>query len=366
MGKVHHRKTIVSSDKLGTSLVSAWMENEIFGAVEEDVVAELAARYRPRTYNAGELVFESGAVSDRLFVLLKGAVRIFHRATDGRETVVKLLGAPCVFGDVEIISGVRFLESVNALGETLIAEIPSVEYLAFLDEHPKALWAQLRHASDKFCVAIHNERQCFDTLEEKIANVLLSYCEFFGTEKNDDAIIIEHPLSQKDIALTLGLVPRTVSNVIAKWKKSGVLGKKGPFVVVRQPQFLRDLVRPIGHGVTYKMGAPLDNLGHAPKTVSGVIKTVTEGEADVPGLVFSDECTIGAGSTCKIRVMEEGVSEIECRVAIGPTSQRFWIIGNEREVSVNGSKTKRALLHEGDLIQVGNQIFEFRTKKDSA
>lgn len=50
---------------------------------------ESAARFgRPKTFKAGDAIFQTGRVSDGLFILLRGCVRIYSRDPQGRMTLV--------------------------------------------------------------------------------------------------------------------------------------------------------------------------------------------------------------------------------------------------------------------------------------
>ncbi len=336
-----------------------WLDNHIFAGLDRPALAGLVERHPPTTYEPNALIFEAGAPSDHLYVLLAGTVRVFHRGNDGRESVVKLLSAPAVFGDVEVISEVCFLESVSSLDQTSIARIPADVYRSLLCEHPRAMWAQLRHASAKFCVAIHNERQCFGTLEERVANILLSYCEVFG-KKQGRAIVIEHPLSQVDIARSLAVVQRSVANVFARWGRSGVIGKRGSYFLVRRPELLEQLAAPLRHGIAYRMGLPLGRLVPREDDVRAILALADQ------QVEIGAELILGARPPAAFIVADPAVSEVHCRVFRGPTGQRYWVADLESRTGtwVNDRRVRRAMLRDGDIIVVGSSRLCFSLVKN--
>lgn len=335
-----------------------WQQNPIFAAGGLAACALFGVRYPGVDHQPGALLLEAGAAPEYLHVLLSGTVRIFHRAPDGREAVVKLMRAPAVFGDIEILCGTRMLESVSAVDEVCVARIPSAEYLEFLQRHPAAVMEHLRHLAAAFCVSACNERQVFFPLEPRIANLLLTYAEFYGT-RSGEGMLIQHPLSQGDISKCLGVVRRSVAEVIGRWRKSGLVARYNDQILLKDVPALQRLAGPLRGGLRYEMGLPLAALGgdSAPLPTAGATVRVVSGPLARRDVVveLGRELLVGRLPPSQLCLPDEEISPQHCRIFRGASGGRYWVedLGSLNGSWVNGRRVKRAVLREGDEIQIG-------------
>ncbi len=314
-----------------------WQQNPIFAAGGPAICALFGARYPALDHQAGTLLLDTGEAPEYLHVLLSGTVRIFHRAPDGREAVVKLMRAPAVFGDIELLCGTRLLESVSAVDEVCVARIPSAEYLEFLQRHPAAVMEHLRHLAAAFCVSACHERQVFFPLEPRVANLLLTYAELYGTPSSE-GVLIQHPLSQGDIAQSLGVVRRSVAEVFGRWRKTGLVARYNDRILLKDTLALQRLAGPLRGGLRYEMGLSLAALGRAAASVStaGATVRVASGPLARRGVVveLGRELLVGRLPPSHLCLPDEEVSPQHCRVFRGATGGRYWV---EDLGSLNGS-----------------------------
>ena len=64
----------------------------LFQGISDDAAEAVAASLARRTVHKGERVFVEGEQGDRLFVILRGKVKVGRKAADGRENMLALLG----------------------------------------------------------------------------------------------------------------------------------------------------------------------------------------------------------------------------------------------------------------------------------
>jgi CRP/FNR family transcriptional regulator, cyclic AMP receptor protein len=302
-------------------------------------------------------VVSAGEPLEHLHVLLDGSVRVFHQNPDGLEVTVKLLRAPVVYGDIELFHGLPFLENVAALEDTQIARFPRADYDRFLDQHPAAMKAHLRHLSAAFCVAARNEQQLFASLDRRIANLLLAYAQVHegkGPKLGDKPAVA---LSQETIAQSLGVVRRSVAGVLATWNKEGVLRKRGNYIVLEQPEVLEELCAPIANSLPYWIGMPLGTLSESADDKRLATLELVEGPAPLVGqkTIADRELVIGREAGCGLVVPDESVAPRHCRVFRSARGGRYWVqsLSKKAPTLLNGAQVSRAVLHEGDLLTVG-------------
>lgn len=333
-----------------------WAQNPIFTAAGEEVCQDLAGRYETTSHAAGAVLIEAGEPAEQVFVVLRGTVRIYQVAADGREVIVKLLRAPAIFCDLEMLAGLPMIKNVAAVDEVQVAAIPAQEYLDLIFRHPSAMMMHMEQIAVAFCVAARNQRLVFATLEQKISNLLLSYAELFGEIEGED-LVISRPLSQPQIARSLGAVTRSVANVLSDLTKRGLISRRKDRFLLHKIDKLEELAAPIRGSLNFQMGMSLDQLAQEDRLGQAELE-ILSGPGSLTGRtqMIEGQLMIGRAQSCQLQLPCELVSKRHCRVFRGATGSRFWIedLDSEHGTWVNDKRVRRAVLRQDDLIRIGS------------
>jgi hypothetical protein len=273
--------------------------------------------------------------------------------------------APALYGDAELLHDVGYLESVDALEDVLVAQIPASDYEAFLRGHPDAMFEHLCHVTAAFCVVARSEQQLFASMEERIANLLLSYSDLYGEITEEGEIEIAHPLTQERIALSLGTLRRSVAGVLSRWRKQQVVSRKGKHWVIHKPETLENLAVSIRDGLSYQIGMPLSHLKQSPGLPLAEV-AVTRGPARCLGRSSEVEGSIVVGSQppADFVLPDETISPQQCRIFRSSSGRRYWVedLKAVNQTCVNDKPVNRAVLRDGDHIQVGRVELTLRLR----
>lgn len=352
-------KTVDQVDRSGPA--DLWAQNPIFAAAGDLECQRLAEAFPAASYKKGTMLAACGERSE-LLVLLKGTARIFVHVPDGREATIKLVSAPMVLGDLELLQGIALLTSITSEDEVLVATIPQHEYLAFLACHPEAMLAHLRHLAASTCVTIRNERQVFTLLEQRVANLLLTYAEVLGDETGATP-----PISLAEVARSLGTIRRSAAKVIAALAKKGVIARQGERFVLLRRDRLEELAAPIRHGLFYTIGMSIEHLQHDEQLPEAEVEVVAGPEGLTGRCATVDpELLVGRSPSCQLALQAEQIADRHCRIFRAVNSWRFWVedLGSINGTYVNGVPIRRSVLHGGEVIQVGAVMLRFRTTRD--
>jgi CRP/FNR family transcriptional regulator len=75
-------------------VLAALRQVELFSALDEQVLVQIAAVARPRDYDRGELLFVEGEQGDALLVIVSGSVTVFRTSPDGERAALTVLEPP--------------------------------------------------------------------------------------------------------------------------------------------------------------------------------------------------------------------------------------------------------------------------------
>jgi CRP-like cAMP-binding protein len=192
-----------------------------------------------RRYRRGEAIFLQGDISDRLFILEQGFVKICRSAPTGQEVVLGVRGAGDVVGELSTIDGQPRSANAVALGAVEARVLGAREFNDALDADPatarellRLLAARLRDADYK--------RVEFATLPTiaRVAGRLLELCERFG-EQTGEGVRVEVPLSQEELAGWCGSSREATVKALKSLRDLELVTTGRRTVLVRNPDALR-------------------------------------------------------------------------------------------------------------------------------
>lgn len=123
----------------------------------------------------GEVVFNEGDAGDRMFIVLKGSVRIKKRGMHV-ETVVAEIGPGEMFGESAILEERTRSATAVAVGDTELASYDRAEFLSALRSDPELALSAMRAMAER--LRITTER-----LQHLATQHVLDRAEMALTEK---------------------------------------------------------------------------------------------------------------------------------------------------------------------------------------
>jgi small-conductance mechanosensitive channel/CRP-like cAMP-binding protein len=122
----------------GEEIVAALRSVEIFSALNDQEVRELARGSQETLYAAGEVVVRQNDPGASMFVLHRGQVKV---TLDPGAREVARIDAGGFFGEMSLLTGDPRTATVSATAETLLIEIPAESFRRVALDHPAVLEA---------------------------------------------------------------------------------------------------------------------------------------------------------------------------------------------------------------------------------
>lgn len=115
-------------------------EVDLFGSLPPDAVERIAATAQTRTLRRGDVLFCEGDEGTELFIVESGRIAIANKSFDGRESVVALMEAGDVFGEMSLFDGHGRSAEARALEASRVNVVPFEPLRAVFREQPELLW----------------------------------------------------------------------------------------------------------------------------------------------------------------------------------------------------------------------------------
>jgi CRP-like cAMP-binding protein len=115
-------------------------EVDLFGSLPADAVERIAAAAQARTLRRGDVLFREGEEGNELFIVDSGRIAIANKSFDGRESVVALMEAGDIFGEMSLFDGQGRSAEARALEASKVNVVPFEPLRTLFHEQPDLLW----------------------------------------------------------------------------------------------------------------------------------------------------------------------------------------------------------------------------------
>jgi len=204
----------------------------------EPVVDELEACCHRLTLPAGESVYHRGKQADCLYQLLKGRLRIRNYSASGRELVFSYFEAGECFGEMGLIDLEPRLHDVEAETEVELAVLPQAAF--------NRLREQYREIDQQLLLMICRRSRLMSEIYEQaflldLPHRLAQRLWDMGvqSQRGNETAKAVLSISHEDLAKIVGGSRQTVSSIIKKWEREGILRQEYGKITLLAPEALK-------------------------------------------------------------------------------------------------------------------------------
>jgi CRP/FNR family cyclic AMP-dependent transcriptional regulator len=114
--------------------------SDLFSTLDADDLARLAGLARPQRCSRNHVIFREGDEAAELYVVRSGRVAIAKQSPDGRESLVALMEAGDLFGEMALFDEEPRSAQARALEPSELLAVPFAPIRAMFRERPELLW----------------------------------------------------------------------------------------------------------------------------------------------------------------------------------------------------------------------------------
>ncbi len=213
--------------------------NTFLGALPEDVFEDVHRRGRFNRYAKGDTLFLRGDEGGSMMLIVSGTVKVSNTNVDGREAILNFLGAGDVIGEITVLDGLERTATAVTLEAAETFVIARRDLMPALDANPAALKEIVEILCAKLRVTSALVEDSLNEMPGRTARGLLRLANQHG-KKTKDGILINLPVSQRDLGAYFGLSRENTSRQLGALRNKGVIRMDGTAILVRDPGALED------------------------------------------------------------------------------------------------------------------------------
>lgn len=195
-----------------------------FAGLSDDEIGRIDDRMQASSWREGATLYRAGDAAGQLYIVAEGRVKLSQVTANGTETVAEILAPGELFGAMGALGEPVHLQTATAMVGSCALRIDQDAFRAVLSEHPAVALRVLDDVAARLAQA-HSDigGQSSDTVAQRVATALLRLAEKLGDDRGAEGILIEVPLSRTDIAGLARSTPESVSRVMSRWRREGII-----------------------------------------------------------------------------------------------------------------------------------------------
>ena len=209
----------------------------LFEGLPPDQLADLASIAVEKVYQRGRTVFSEGDSGTGFYVVVSGRVKIYKISGDGKEQILHIFGPGEPFGEVPVFEGRRFPAHAVALDDARFLFFARPAFINLVKNNPSLalnMLAVLSRRLRRFTVLV-------DDLSLKEVPGRLAAHLLYLSANQGGAADVELDLPKGQLAGLLGTIPETLSRILTKMIKQGLIQSEGSRIKMVDRAGLEDL-----------------------------------------------------------------------------------------------------------------------------
>ena len=204
----------------------------IFQGLDDAAANTLRLSMSPIKLRKGQSLFKEGDDGDHLYIVASGKIKLGTKSQDGRENLLMILGPGDMFGDLSLFDSGPRTSTATAVTEAKLLSLGQDKVIPWVKEHPQVslhllarLASRLRRTNEVVSDLV------FSDVPGRVAKALIDLGLKFGVKK-DEGFLVNHDLTQEELAQLVGASRETVNKALADFAQRGWIRLEARAVMV--------------------------------------------------------------------------------------------------------------------------------------
>ena len=203
----------------------------LFADLDETELAKISSKAVTKRYPRNTTIINEGDISDSLYIILSGGVRVYLSDMEGKEVTLNDQGPGEFFGEMALLDSAPRSASVVTTGKTQLSIISKTDFEEFVIQHPQTLLKILQGSIRRLRALTENVRSlALLDVYGRVARVLLQLAE-----QEDGALKIRSGLTQQEIANRVGASREMVSRILKDLRSGGYIEVEDKHIIIKEP-----------------------------------------------------------------------------------------------------------------------------------
>jgi len=214
----------------------------LFASLGEAELKALSLIVIERKYKKNSTIFFEGDPGEGVYFIKSGQVKVSKSSEEGGEQILHLLGTGDIFAEVVLFDGGDFPATAQAVTDCQIGMIRNQDMEVFVRANPDVAFKFLKVMSHRLRAAqIRIKNLALQDTLRRTVGMLLHLAQEHG-EETQEGIEINLPLNRQELANMVGTSRETVTRILSRLSKEGLITLDKHKIVIIDEEELQDWV----------------------------------------------------------------------------------------------------------------------------
>lgn len=209
----------------------------LFKGLTDEQYDDLAMIVNDQEIKRGQVIFLEGDKGVGFYVIISGLVKIYKLSLDGKEQILHILGPGEPFAEAAVFAGSTYPAHAITIEKSSILFFPRDAFIDLINKNPSLamnMMATLSRRLKKFAHMI--EELSLKEVPGRLAAHLLVL-----SGQQDNSMELRLKISKSHLAGLLGTIPETLSRILSKMVKQGLIKSSGAIIKIIDQDGLKEL-----------------------------------------------------------------------------------------------------------------------------
>ena len=207
--------------------------SKVLNVLSDEELERLIPLLTERNFKPRQVIFQAGDPAERVFLLLKGRVKIYQVAENGKEIILDVVGKGGVVGDMAIVEDGERTACAAAIDETVAVSISWEDFSHLMQQSPRLGFAMMELMARRLA----GMQRTFMNIVSKpvsarLADTLLN--------RQEDGLV-HLGLTHQELAQTIGTSRETVTALLSRFVTLGAIQPNGDGYRILDEDLLDDI-----------------------------------------------------------------------------------------------------------------------------
>ena len=198
---------------------------------------ELAMIVTDQEFKRGQVIFNEGDEGVGFYVVVTGRVKIYKVSPEGKEQILHIFGPGEGFAEGAVVTGHSYPAHAEALENSRIFFFPKDSFINLIKNNPSLTMNVLASLS----MLLKRFSRMIEALSLKEVPGRLAGHILYLSSRDEDADEVRLDMAKVQLASLLGTIPETLSRILGKMSKMGLIKTDGPTITIMDRDGLEDL-----------------------------------------------------------------------------------------------------------------------------
>lgn len=201
----------------------------LFSGLDEASLNALPERVIRKTFRKNSIVVTEGDVSDSLYIVCSGKLKVYVSDDQGKEAILTMLTEGDYFGELAFLLEAPRSASVVCVEDSTLFIISRAAFEQFLAQHNEVSIALMRGLVERIYVLTNNVKGlALMDVYGRVARLLLDVA------REEGGRLVTGKMTQQGIAERVGSSREMVSRILKELKTGGYIDQDGKNIIINK------------------------------------------------------------------------------------------------------------------------------------